>query len=139
MDPISYQAVSPDAFQQRETIPAPPDESHISEFQSIYAQDPAQIPLDFQSGILRFPGMAEAASVRDGLFQKVMERMVEHHQNGCAKLETMVERISANPNLSFQELMEMQVTLADASASLTIHQNFEKKTEEGVKTLMTGQ
>ena len=41
--------------------------------------------------------------------------------------------------MSPAEMLEAQVSLADATTGLATYQSFDKKTDEGIKALMTGQ
>ena len=144
MDAISLSAMPPQTFGTQEPpVPQAPDATDVQEFQNIYNQDamPKQAPHadGFQGMLINMMGPQAPGSVSDNIFQAAMERMVEMHEKSCAKIETLVDRIASSSSMSPAEMLEAQVSLADATTGLATYQSFDKKTDEGIKALMTGQ
>lgn len=140
MDAISAQHIAPQALEpQDRNFAAAPDASDVRQFQDIYWQESpgAVTGNDGVGQMLQLPG--DVARVEETAFTRAMERMVEAHENGCAKLETLLERITGSSSVSPAQLLEVQIALADATTGLATYQGFDKKTDEGVKVLMTGQ
>jgi hypothetical protein len=146
MDPISLGAMPKADYTAPEPpVPEPPEASDVQEFQNLYNQDgsgtvPVAAPhQNFQGMLIHLMGGPAPGSVSDNVFVTAMERMAEMHEKNCTKLDTLVDRISSSTNLSPQELLEAQMTIGDTNVSLTMYQAFEKKSDEGIRTLMTCQ
>jgi hypothetical protein len=125
-------------------VPQPPDASDVQEFQGLYNQDgapPIEAPHDgsFQGMLTQMIGGALPGSASGNIFQAAIGRMAEMHQNSCMKMETLIDRISESSSLSPEEVIEAQLTLSDATTGLATYQSFDKKMDEGIKALMTGQ
>lgn len=145
MDPISLGAMPKVDFGAQETpVPQQPDASDVQEFQDLYNQDGAaahEAPQarSFQGMVINLMGGPIPGSVTDNMFQAAMERMAEMHEKSCSRVETLIDRIASGTNMSPQELLEAQMVLGDATMGIATFQSFEKKADEGIKTLMTGQ
>ncbi len=145
MDAISLSAMpQANLGTQEPPVPQAPDASDVQEFQSLYNnQDmgtkPTQHADGFQGMLINMMGGQAPGSVSDNIFQAAMERMVEMHEKSCARIETLVDRIASSSSMSPAEMLEAQVSLADATTGLATYQSFDKKTDEGIKALMTGQ
>lgn len=145
MDPISLGAMPKAEFSAPEPpAPEPPDATDVQEFQNLYNQDAgpaheAPQARSFQSMLIGMMGGPVPGQATDNVFQAAMERMVEMHEKNCAKVETLLDRVSASGTMSPQEMLEVQMYLADATSGLATYQSFDKKADEGIKALMTGQ
>jgi hypothetical protein len=149
MDPITLGAIPQTSFATQEPpVPAAPDATDVQEFQNLYGQGGGQEPLQnqipgqgdsFQAMVINMPGGPANGVVSDNVFQAAMSHMVEMHENSCAKIESLVERIASSSGLSPSEMLEAQLSLTDATTGLATYQSFDKKTDEGIKALMTGQ
>jgi hypothetical protein len=136
MDPTGLTHIASQA-QRLELPPAQPDAAHVQQFQEIYWQEPQQTQN-------LMPGMTmEALSLVDNpngsFFIKAMENMVQMHEHGCARMESLVDHFTGGMAVSPAEMLKAQAAMHDVTLSLQIYQSFDKKLEEGVKTLMTGQ
>jgi hypothetical protein len=148
MEPISMSTAAQSAFGNQEPpIPAAPDATDVQEFQNLYNQDAGFGPAaaehhgasPIQNMLMNLTGNQMPGAVSDNVFQAAMERMVELHEHSCAKIETLIDRIADSASMSPAEMLEAQVSLADATTGLATYQSFDKKTDEGIKALMTGQ
>jgi hypothetical protein len=145
MDPISLGAMPKADFAAQEPpAPQPPDASDVQDFQNLYNQDLGAVPAtphaqSFQGMLINMMGGQVPGSVTDNVFQAAMEHMVEMHDKSCVKIETLIDRISSSQGMSPQEMLEAQLFLSDATTGLATYQSFDKKTDEGIKALMTGQ
>jgi len=144
MDPISMSATTQTFATQEPPVPAAPDASDVQEFQQLYSQEqgPAKTTgtaPTFQNMVINQIGGPAAGVVTDNVFQAAMSRMIEMHDKSCAKIETLIDRLGSSDGLSPSEMLEAQITLADATTGLATYQSFDKKTDEGIKALMTGQ
>lgn len=118
--------------------PAPPDQADVQEFQNIYWQDSNQVrgPHGGEA-ILIVPSDMEVSP--GNFFTKAMEKMAEANEKGVMMRETLVERVSHGGVMGGAEMLDVQMQIHDATATLGIYQSFDKKSEEGIKMLMTGQ
>jgi hypothetical protein len=145
MDPITLSAIPQNGFATQEPpIPAAPDASDVQQFQSIYGQEMPQNQIPgqgdtFQGMVLNMTGGTANGVVSDNVFQAAMSNMVEMHEKSCAKIESLVDRIASSSGMSPAEMLEAQLSLTDATTGLATYQSFDKKTDEGIKALMTGQ
>ncbi|MDB5104456.1 MAG: hypothetical protein JWP91_2145 [Fibrobacteres bacterium] len=145
MDPITLGAIPQASFGSQEPpIPAAPDATDVQEFNSIYGQETPQNQIpgqgdSFKGMVINLVGGPVPGVVTDNVFQAAMSHMVEMHENSCAKIESLVERIASSSGLSPSEMLEAQLSLTDATTGLATYQSFDKKTDEGIKALMTGQ
>lgn len=145
MDPISMTASTQTFATQEPPIPAAPDAGDVQEFQNLYntqEQGPAKATGSaptFQNMVINQIGGPAAGVVTDNVFQAAMSRMIELHDKSCSKIETLIDRLGGSDGLSPSEMLEAQITLADATTGLATYQSFDKKTDEGIKALMTGQ
>lgn len=145
MDPISLGAMpKADLGAQEPPVPQPPDATDVQEFQDLYNQDAApahEAPhaRSFQGMLIDMMGGTAPGSATGNVFQAAMEHMVEMHERNCAKVETLIDRISSSSGMSPQEMLEAQLFLTDATTGLATYQSFDKKADEGIKALMTGQ
>lgn len=145
MDPISQSAFpKADIASLEPPVPQPPDVSDVQEFQSIYHQD--AIPFGDAPRVHTFQGMLNnliggtiPGTATDNIFQVALSRLGEMHDMNLTKIESVIERISSAKGMSPQELLEAQMVISDATSSLGTYQAFDKKAEEGIKALMTGQ
>jgi hypothetical protein len=145
MDPISLGAMPRADFGAQEPpVPQPPDASDVQEFQDLYNQDgvaghEAPQARSFQGMLINMMGGPLPGAVTDNVFQAAMERMAEMHEKNCSRVETLIDRIASSTSLSPQDMLEAQMVLSDAAMGLATYQSFDKKADEGIKTLMTGQ
>ncbi|HLP42195.1 MAG TPA: hypothetical protein VK465_11850 [Fibrobacteria bacterium] len=145
MDPISQSAFPmTDIAPPEPPVPQPPDVSDVQEFQTLYRQD--AIPLGDAPPVHTFQGMLNnmiggsiPGAASDNIFQVALSRLGEVHDMNMAKIETVIERIASAKGMTPQQLLEAQMVITDASSTLSLYQAFDKKTEEGIKALMTGQ
>jgi hypothetical protein len=145
MDPISQSSFPMNDLPAYEPpVPQPPDASDIQEFQSLYRQDvitlgePSRLD-GFQGMLANMIGGALPASPSDNIFTAAMSRMAEQHEKDVSKLETLVERITSGSGMTPAQMIEAQVIVAEATQGLSTYQAVDKKIQEGVKALMTGQ
>lgn len=143
MDPISMSATTQTYATQEPPVPAAPDASDVQEFQNLYGQEgPAKATASaptFQTMVINQMGGPAAGVITDNVFQAAMSRMMELHDKSCAKIETLIDRLGTSEGLSPSQMLEAQIVLADATTGLATYQSFDKKTDEGIKALMTGQ
>ena len=146
MDPISSaQFAAPVSPSARVEPPAPPDASDVERFQEIYHQEPGQAAQGVQSTVpndgawisMQMP--QEISQVPDSLFHTAMERLMETHEKGSIAIESLFEHMDGGGFISPAELLRAQVALSEATTGLTTFQTFDKKTDEGLKALLTGQ
>lgn len=145
MDPISQSAIPvTDIPAYEPPVPQQPDASDIQEFQSLYGQDSAYLVEKpgvegFQKLLTRMMGDSLNATPGDNIFTAAMSRMAETHQVGVSKLETLLDRISSSTNMSPEDLIEAQILVQEVTQGMGTYQAVEKKLQEGIKALMTGQ
>ena len=143
MDPISQSSFSvTDLPAYEPPVPQQPDASDIQEFQSLYGQDAA--PIGDAPHVQTFQGMLTqimggSLHPSDNIFTAAMSRMVETHEKGVSKLETLVDRITSSTGMSAAETLEAQILVSDVTQGLGTYQAVDKKLQEGIKALMTGQ
>src|SRR5437879_3332916 len=146
MDPISSSnVVAPISTTERIQPPTPPDASDVQHFQDIYSQDNTHgpngagnvAPNDGAWQTLQFP--IEVTQVPDSLFHTAMERLMETHERGSIAVESLLEHMDSGANISPAELLKVQIALGEATTGLSTFQTFDKKSDEGLKTLLTGQ
>lgn len=138
MIPANLNGAAPvSAPQQQEIPPAPPEAADVQEFQKLYwGENPGKPGVDPMLN-LNIPVEIDPAS--PGFFLKTMEKMMEMNEKASFMKESLIERAKSGGTLTEAEMFEIQVAMGDATTSLGIFQSFDKKSEEGVKLLMTGQ
>jgi hypothetical protein len=146
MDPISLGAMPKADFTaaMEPPVPQPPDAADVQEFQSLYNQEAGPVQAaphaqSFQGMLIHMIGGTMPGQVPDNIFEAAMGRMVEMHEKSCAQMETLMERVASSQGMTPQEMLEAQMIMSNATTGLATYQAFDKKADEGIKALMTGQ
>jgi aryl-alcohol dehydrogenase-like predicted oxidoreductase len=147
MDPISASnMVAPTSSSAQVQPPTPPDASDLQHFHEIYqdgsVDQHGMSNLEPNQGswqILNMQMPMEVTQVPDSLFHTAMERLMESQEKGSIVLENLLEHAAGGTTMTPTELINTQFAMSEAHLGISNYQSFDKKCDEGLKTLLTGQ
>ena len=139
MEAINLSSIASQPLSMETNLPpAAPEAGDITEFQQIYW---GNAPGKTANGnpIFNLQGTMQTAATDPTFFEGVMNRIMEAQKKSEVAKDKLVDKLTGGGDLSEGELLQMQIAGNESAFNLSLFQSFDKKTEEGVKTLMTGQ
>lgn len=136
MESISLQGASQLNPIRQEIPPPPPQAEDVQEFQKLYWNEPKDPGMD---PIFKLALSAEIEPVSPSAFSKVMEKMMENTNRFEDLKDSIQDRLRAGMEVSLEERADLVMLFQETKLQLELFQSFSKKTEEGLKSLITGQ